>query len=187
MIRRTFIAIKIYPTEELLRRICFLKHHLSEENINWIKSDHFHLTLRFIGNTQEYEFPNISKSIKKIALNKKPFVLSVSGIKTFGSRYSPKVIWAGVEPMEKLKQLALEIDSELEYLEFSRDRQNFVPHLTLARIRKLQNKDYFFNVLDKMDNKLILEEEITSVIFYESILKQRGAVYNILEEVKLGE
>ena len=185
MTKRTFIAIKINPTENLLYRIYYLKKHLSEDNINWIKIDHFHITLRFIGDTPIGSIESISKSIEKVMLNYHSFDLNIKGISVFGSHYKPKIIWAGVEPKEILQKIAESIDKELCALGFEIDRQNFVPHLTLGRIRKLKDKSHFFNVIEKPDSEVIQTETVKSVVFFESQLKQNGAVYNVLDQIQL--
>lgn len=185
MNKRIFIAIKINPTKELLRRIYYLKRNLVEENINWIKEDHFHLTLRFIGETSADKIETIGNILENEFTVFNSFDLDVLGISLFGSKHSPRVIWADVEPKNKIHEMAHAINQNLIPLGFEADRQNFVPHLTIARIRKLKNKKHFHNVIDRLDNEIIQTERINTVILFESNLKRTGAVYNILKEVKL--
>jgi 2'-5' RNA ligase len=185
MTKRTFIGIKINPTEELLRRIYYLKKNLSQDNINWIREDHFHLTLRFLGETPLNRLEEVQQLLKRLTSQYSPFEMEVSGIHLFGSKHSPKVIWAGVQPHDLLLEMALKIDVFLTTLGFSSDRQNFVPHLSLARIRKLKDKDHFHQVIEKSPNGFIQNELVESVLFYESVLKPKGAEYQILGEFPL--
>lgn len=185
MTLRTFIALKINPTEKFLRRIYYLKTNLADENINWIKEDHFHITLKFIGGTPVDHIEQIANIVEQETSDLFSFDLTVSGISLFGSKYSPRVIWAGVEPENELRKMSDRIDQGLIRLGFETGRQNFVPHITLARIRKLRNKSHFNNVVDKLDNEIIQTETIESIIFYESVLKKSGAQYNVLKEIKL--
>lgn len=185
MIKRTFIAIKINPTEELLRRIYYLQNNLKNENINWIKEDRFHITLRFIGNTPVKKISDVVEMIEKKVSDLYTFNIIIKGISVFGSYYNPRVIWAGVEPIQILKEVVQKLDSGLNNLGFSMDRQNFVPHLSIARIRKIKDKNYFQKVIDNIDDNVLHSELVESFVLYESLLEQRGAVYKVIKEIKL--
>lgn len=185
MTKRLFIAIKIDPTEELFRRINFLKRNLEEENINWIREDHLHITLRFLGNTPERKIAGLVSSVEKSLSQFEPFELSLEGLSFFGSRYSPKVIWAGVEPKQNLENIFNEINKAIAVFGFKVDRQNFVPHLSIARIRKLKEKAFFHQVIEKADLSQIQKQQINTIILYESILHPRGAEYKIVKKFQL--
>ncbi len=187
MTKRTFIAITINPTEEMLRRIHYLKKNLIEENINWIKEAHLHITLRFLGYTPADKLKGIEEELQKTVARFKRIDLSLSGIHLFGSKHSPKVIWIGVEPTETLKKWSSEIDKALAPLGFGKDRQNFVPHITIARIRKLKDKDFFNKVMSLADQTAIQVEQVEGIIFYESVLKNTGAEYSVLKVFDLGK
>jgi 2'-5' RNA ligase len=90
-----------------------------------------------------------------------------------------------VEPGKIITDLAAEIDQVLTPLGFERDRQNFIPHLSIGRIRKLRNKEFFHRVIESADQNLIQTERIEKIIFYESILKNSGAEYAVLKEFSL--
>lgn len=183
--KRTFLAIKINPTKELLSRIDFFKQHLAHENINWIKKSQFHITLRFIGDTPDHLIEAIGNDFVEEFSNSSAFQLKLEGISLFGSKHQPRVIWVGAQPFELLQNMAATVDKSLSKLGFKRDRQNYVPHLTLARIRKLNDKRHFHRVMDSSDKGFIQSEVINSVIFYESILEKTGVVYHTLKEIDL--
>lgn len=183
--KRTFVAIKINPTEELLSRIDFFKQHLAHENINWIRESQFHLTLRFIGDTPDNLIENIGNVFTEEFSKVSVFLLNLKGISIFGSKHQPRVIWVGAQPSELLQKMAKKTDECLNKFGIKRDRQNYVPHLTLARIRKLNDKQQFHRVLDSSAKGFIQSEMITNVIFYESILKNTGAVYRIIKKIDL--
>lgn len=177
MAKRLFIAIKINPTEEMLRRVSLFQENLKEENMNWIKKDHYHLTLKFLGKTSSEKIKGMVKALKKSIEKEPAFQLALSEFGLFGSKYSPRVIWAGVEPELRITSLAEKISKELESFGFEIDRQNFVPHLTIARIRQLKNKSHFQQVFSRLQSAVSLEQVVNEVILYESILNSKGAVY----------
>ncbi len=186
MSKRLFIAIKINPTEELLGRVSLFQENLKEENINWIKPDHFHLTLKFLGKTSLNKIEGMVKVLEKCIKKELAFNLSLSEHGVFGSKYSPRVIWVGVEPEQKLINLSRSISFEMEGFGFELDRQNFVPHLTIARIRKLKNKAHFQQVFERLGSRIQFQQEISEVILFESKLQSKGAEYIELAKIPLG-
>ena len=177
MYKRLFIAIKIDPTEEILRRVYYLKQNLSEENINWIPYEHYHLTLQFLGKTAVSIINELQFSLKNVLLNKKSFDLSIGETALFGSTYAPKVIWIKAGPQNELNNLHHHIQESMMPFGFRNDRQNFVPHLSIARIRKLKNKEHFKRVMEKLPQQKIVYQRIEEVVLYESVLHSRGAQY----------
>lgn len=185
MFKRLFIAIKIDPTEELLRRVYFLKHNLSEENINWIPTDHYHLTLQFLGKTPVSLIKELKFSLHHVFQNEKSFDLSIGETSIFGSTYAPKVIWMQTGPENDLKTLHINVQNRMKPMGFKTDRQNFVPHLSIARIRKLKNREHFRRVMEKLPQQAIIYQRIEEVILYESILQSKGAQYEEIQRYSL--
>lgn len=185
MSKRLFIAIKINPTEELLRRISLFQENLCDENINWIRTEHYHLTLKFLGKTSSEKIEGMVKSLDAILREEASFHLNLSEFALFGSKYSPRVIWAGVEPELQIRNLAQKISKELESFGFKNDRQNFVPHLTVARIRKLKNKVYFQEVFSKLHSAVLFEQLVDELVLFESKLSTQGAEYHEIAKFPL--
>ena len=185
MFKRLFIAIKIDPTEEMLRRIHFFKKNLEQENIHWIKTDHFHMTLKFLGKTPSSQIEEVSRVLRELTMKSPCFEMKIDGIGLFGSQYNPRVIWMGIEPKDRLLELHKKVIKQLATLGIESDRQNFVPHLTIARIRKIYHKDHFKMVMDKSEQGLIQSQKVNKILLYESVLSTRGAEYEIIEEFPL--
>lgn len=186
MSKRLFIAIKLDPSEEMLRRIRYFKKNLQEENINWIKTEHFHLTLKFLGKTSGSKIEELSRILKEVADDFQSFEMTIKDVALFGSQYSPRVIWLGVEPEDLLKRLNQKIVSKLQSIAMDSDRQNFVPHLSIARIRKIHHKIHFKQVFEKAEQGFIQSQKVGKIILFESILLAKGAEYAIVEEFPLG-
>ncbi|NPD46980.1 MULTISPECIES: RNA 2',3'-cyclic phosphodiesterase [unclassified Lentimicrobium] len=185
MRKRLFIAIKINPTKEILHRVSLFQENLDDDNINWIRADHYHLTLKFLGDTSSEKIERMAEKLIRILQEEPAFRLKLSKFGLFGSKYSPRVIWAGVEPELEVGKLAQKISKEMESFGYRNDRQNFVPHLTVARIRKLKNKAHFQQVFSKLHSAVRLEQLVDEVVLFESRLSSQGAEYSELARFPL--
>jgi len=183
--KRLFAAIKIHPSTRyisLFNEISFLFRH---ERIKWVEPENMHLTLKFFGETDVAKIPAICHALGTAAAQSKTFTLKISNTGIFGSRYDPKVIWFGIEKQNELESLARNIFTELEKCGYQADRQNFVPHLTIGRIKDLKDKSLFQQIISKYTTVEIQEEKVTEIILYESILRREGPLYIEVFSAKL--
>lgn len=162
-----------------------IKSKLTYENINWINPVNFHLTLKFIGETNDKKIIEIDKELKKISNLTSQFDIQLSGLGVFGSSYNPKIIWCGVNKSDQLKKLASDIHNAMDTIGFLKDRQNFVPHLTLARIKNIENKNILFNLIKLYEQTFIQNEILNEIIIFESVLKKNGAEYHEIFNYRL--
>ncbi|MBK6965546.1 MAG: RNA 2',3'-cyclic phosphodiesterase [Bacteroidales bacterium] len=181
---RLFAAIKIEPQEQFTTTYDFLKQALDFNIIKWVDPGHIHLTLKFIGNTIPEEVPQIQAALTTACEGIKPFELRISKTGIFGSNYNPKVIWFGIESNEMLQQLAQQVSANLETAGILGDRQNFVPHLTIGRIREIRDKKYFQQLMGRFNEVEIQNQIVTGFNLYESLLFREGPVYNVIESYK---
>ena len=184
--KRLFAAIRIVPDERFLSIYCELKRHLKEEKIRWVKPENLHITLKFFGETPVEKIDAINKVINNIAINYSPFNLQLKNAGIFGSRYKPRVIWFGMAENEQLISLAMKILTELDKAGFPLGRQNFVPHLSLGRMKAVRNKMAFQQAIDTVKNVFIQEIKVSDISLFESKLLSSGAVYKLIEVYKLG-
>ena len=175
--KRLFAAIKIEPSAEFTRLATLLSQELKHDRINWVELKNIHLTLKFFGETDENQIPAIRKALGNAASQCQPFTLQISRTGIFGSRYEPRVIWFGLDasaPMNELARLSMQ---ELSKAGWEADRQNFVPHLTIGRIKEIRDKQLFQQVIDKYRNTRIQDQPVGEIILYESILMPQGPTY----------
>lgn len=175
--KRLFAAIKIHPTAEYLRIYNEITASLRHERIKWVEPENMHLTLKFFGETDEKQIPAIQHVLENAIEKSKPFTLNLANTGIFGSHYDPKVIWFGIEKQPELEFLAKNIFTGLETIGWQADRQNFVPHLTIGRIKELKDKPLFQKIISKYNTVKIQEEKVTEVTLYESILRHEGPLY----------
>ncbi len=139
----------------------------------------FHLTLKFLGEVDESELERIREKLREIKFNSFKFSLSHLGV--FPNPSSARVLWVGIEPEEEVKKLQEQVEEKLKSFNFEKEH-NFHPHITLARIKFLEDRG---KLLLKLKIPIEKKEiEVKSFILFKSTLTPDGPVYDILEEFK---
>ena len=179
--KRIFIAVKVTAGDTFLKMVSLLKVKLSDDSIKWTTIDNIHITLAFPGNTPEEKIGSIDDVLKVKCSEFKKFEVLMRGTGVFKSFSDPRIIWAGFEKSEKLTKLAKAIQEGLRGIGIELEESPFNPHLTLARIKNLSDKEAFERLIYQYQNNDIQVVPVNEVILYESILKPAGPVYKPLK------
>jgi RNA 2',3'-cyclic 3'-phosphodiesterase len=175
--KRIFIAIKTEPDETFLRIHSSLKSVLGAERITWTDQRNIHLTLAFLGETENELIKVVSDMLKQKCTGFGDFSFSLIGTGIFKNYHDPRVIWIGIEHCEKLVNLNNEINIGLKDAGFMLEVRPFRPHITLGRIKSIKDPEVLRSALEKYKDAFIQEIQVKEVILYESILKPTGPVY----------
>src|SRR5664280_2572654 len=103
--KRIFIALKVGAEEPLLAMISSLKSGLNKDIVKWINPDNIHITLAFLGNTEEKIIKNIGLILKEKCNGLGEFELILEGLGVFRNLSDPRIIWTGIEHSERLIHL----------------------------------------------------------------------------------
>ncbi len=183
--KRTFIAIKIHPGEGLMTLMEELRNRLRKSRIKWVEKDNIHITLAFIGNTDENDIESIKHILESARTAHITFPLVFQGIDLFRSLKDPKVIFLQMISSEALNSLRNDICDRLSDKGLFSDSRPFRPHLTLGRPKCIEEKNTLADIISEYRDKTIQSSVIEQVIFYESILTQDGPVYNVIGNYNL--
>jgi len=93
--------------------------------------ENFHLTLKFLGETEQKLTGDIKAALDCAALAINPFEISAGHCGSFSAR-GEKTIWLGMDSPFLVK-IAGEVDRQTAKLGFERENRAFTPHVTLAR------------------------------------------------------
>lgn len=182
---RTFIAVEIKDAS-VMRRLIEIRDYLlsSSAELKLVEDENIHLTLRFIGEIPSILVKAICAEISKIQVEK--FQIHVKGVGGFPSIVRPRVVWAGVEEgTDKLRELYLLVDERLRKLGIPREREEFIPHITLARVKGFRNIDKLTRILSELVNVDFGYTEVDEVFVKKSVLTPSGPVYSNICSVKL--
>ena len=186
--KRTFLAIPIPSSTEFTAMVERLKKNLQHEKyINYVKTNQIHLTLKFVGETPEEDIQAIIESCQKVAKRHQPFAMDFDRTGFFGSNNVPRVLWLGMNNQPKaLFDLEADLLDAFDDLGYLRDRQNFVPHLTVCRIKQLVDKQFFLQVHNSIEQKTYLHADVKELIYFQSFLQPTGPIYKVLKKIPLG-
>lgn len=138
---RIFIAIEL---DEHLKGYIFDKQQTFKgycEKGRFTSKENFHLTLKFIGQTNNDEIELLKEAIDKTAEYSSTFNLKLGKLGYFPKK-NRKIVWLGIsQGKSKLLQLFETLEINLEVKGFERDTRGLNPHITLAREVAL-NTDY---------------------------------------------
>ncbi|MFO8234912.1 MAG: RNA 2',3'-cyclic phosphodiesterase [Bacteroidales bacterium] len=183
--RRTFIGIKINPGDEFLNTYTKLRNELENEKIKWVDTDKFHLTLFFLGDTEEDKIEEIRLKLSNIVDEFDKFTLDLKGLGVFRDFVKPKVLWGGIYNYETLASLKNIVDKEMVKSGFTPDKRKFTPHLTIGRIKFLKNRETLKKLVLEHKHKYFDQIKINELIYYESILRPQGPQYIPIEKYVL--
>jgi 2'-5' RNA ligase len=185
--KRTFIAIEIKAGATLRDLLSHLKAGLKTDHIKWIDLQQMHITLAFLGDTEESAIKRVSSMLANITAEHKGFTFSISGLGLFRNPHDPRVIWAGIDSSGPMEVLFKAIREGLASIGIKTEERAFKPHLTLGRVKRINNHDVLVSLLEQYRDTTFQKIPVEELIFFESILKQEGPVYIPLSVAKLGK
>lgn len=183
--KRIFIAVKITGNAEFRKLVADLKKELGESSIKWTDPANLHLTLAFLGDTEEKIIPGVSKMLDEKCNRAGTFDFIITGIGVFRNLKDPKVIWAGIEKPEKLNSLQQSIINGLKETGIKTEERPFSPHLTLGRVKHLHNRDVLKVLLLKHHSDEIQDVHVEEIMLFESILHPTGPEYKVISVHRL--
>lgn len=178
--KRIFIAVKTDPQGDLLRMFGSLKARLGAENIKWADPANLHLTLAFLGNTEEKKIAALKSMLHDTCSGFGNFDFNLTGTGVFKSYRDPRVLWVGIQAAERLVQLNKIITKSLKINGFEVEERQFKPHLTLGRVKSLKDTENLKILLESYRDVRFQTVHVNEVILFESILMQTGPIYKPL-------
>lgn len=186
MLLRCFIAIEIPETikKSIADIIDSLKK--SGSDVKWVSDENIHITLQFLGETEESLIPDIKGALYKILATYSPFYIKIAGVGCFPSGRRPRVIWVGTEESQYLINIYKDISSEMVKFGYQIEKRGFSPHVTIGRVKSNRNTGELLRRLDEFTVTDFPGFEVQNVTLMKSELKPSGAKYYSLAEIPFG-
>jgi 2'-5' RNA ligase len=185
---RAFVAIDI--DESIRQKLVAAQKQLATAgaDIKLVEPENVHVTMKFLGDVSDNKVAAVADAIRTAVVGTQSFEMKIRGIGAFPNMRYIRVIWAGVADGRDIV-IALErnIDRELQKLGFPPER-DFVPHLTLARVRTPRRKEQLAETIEGMakDNTEFGDMRAKSVELKQSQLTSKGPIYSTIARIELG-
>lgn len=186
MALRCFIAIEI--PEAIKRAIVSSIDGLKKSgaDVKWVSPEHIHITLQFLGETEEALVPVINETLDKILLPYSSFYIKIAGVGCFPDTRRPRVIWVGTEESQPVINLHGDIAKGMARLGYREEERNFTPHLTIGRVKSNRNMGGLLKKIDEIKTTYFSAFEVQNITLMKSELKPSGAKYYSLAEIPFG-
>ncbi len=180
---RGFIAIDITATSQILT----FENEIAKTgaDVKLVEPENIHITLKFLGDTDETYIEGIEQAMKESVRGIEPFPIQLRGTGVFPNQKYMKVLWVGIIDNGRIEPIARSIDSSLASLGFKKEARGFSPHLTVGRVRTARNKDKLLPILQQYIEEEFTTQEVQSIVLKKSELTPKGPIYTTVREVRL--
>lgn len=180
---RAFVAADIKPDQRLIDILTDLRR--SGADLKVVRPELLHMTLKFLGDTEEDLVDRITSKIEVAVRDVRPFEVRLVGMGAFPSLSNIKVVWVGMEDSGNLAQIAQRLDGSLGELGFEPDKRGFKPHLTVARAKGSSRMGAVQNILKEKAASDFGTYNVGSIRLKKSVLGFQGPTYSDVREVRL--
>lgn len=181
---RAFIAVDIDANPAVIRLLDALRS--SPASLRVLSPESLHITLKFLGETEEGLVSFIREVLGRAVEGVEPFTLTLRGSGAFPNLRSARVLWIGVEGGEPLVRIARRLEGGLEELGFPRTRRRFSPHLTVGRVKSRRNMAELARLMEDHRAEAFGTRHVEDIRLKRSELRPTGAVYHDVLRVALG-
>lgn len=135
---RTFIAVELAPSVMSRAGDLIDKLRVAPAEVNWVHTQHMHLTLKFLGDVPDTDTPDVCRVVQRVAEGFEPFEITFRGLGAFPNLRDPRTLWIGIEDgEEELKALQAALENALKQeLGYAKEQRAFQPHLTIGRVKR---------------------------------------------------
>lgn len=164
-----------------------LRNEFTDLRVGWEKSEKLHLTLKFLGDIDENQLQSLIESVEATARQFAEFKLKISNTGVFPAARTRRILWLGVSDEQGiLPEVYRVLETECERRGSAREKRNFKPHLTIARLREPHKS---VQLVEKHLSESFQSDEFTvsGVTIYESLLQKSGSVYSVVSKYQFKE
>jgi len=180
---RAFIAVDIEASKEL--RAFSDAIGRTGASLKLVNMDIIHITLKFLGDTDEELVPTLTEIMEEGVREMEPFEIRLNGAGAFPNLDRMSVVWAGIEGAEPSERLAEHIDAECSALGYRKEKRKFSPHVTVARVKGGRNKELLREAILQHELADFGAQKIERVVLKKSQLTPHGPIYTDIAEARL--
>lgn len=176
---RLFVSINL--PDDLAEAVAALQSEFAAaEGLNFTDPEQAHVTLKFLGDTDEERLPELESAIERAVddAGVDPFEAEFGGLGVFPSMDYITVVWFGVrDGAAETTRLHEAIERETVELGFDPEEHDFTPHATLARMEHAGGKELVQELIAGRD-PTIGRTTVADVTLMKSELGPEGPDYS---------
>jgi 2'-5' RNA ligase len=168
---RCFVGLFI-PTE-IKEKIIKIQNQIQKLPITLklVEAENLHICLSFLGEVKEEKIKNICEKLDSICKRYNKFEVEISGIKLIPSENYVRVLALDVKS-NMLESIRKDVEKEI-----GGDSKPL--HLTLCRIKKIEDKKETIEKIKKIESE-VGKFEVEKISLIKSILQKSGPIYTSL-------
>ncbi len=151
--------------------------------IKWVEKENLHITFQFIGDVKTSQLSDLEDSFLSSISTCKNQNFKFESVQLFPLK-QPRLIWIALTSENKqFSKASKSLRNFLKQQGFNLENKDFIPHITLGRIKTNLIKPEIEYILQ---TDLIKQEFcVNEIALFESNLTKRGAIYRILQTYNL--
>lgn len=186
---RCFISIELEgPVKKSITEATALLK-AGKVDVNWVAEEKLHLTLKFLGDTDEGLISRIKEELSRVSSAHMPFNIKVYGAGVLPDLRRPRVVFIGldikVDLADSLKGLQGDIEEAMASLGFKKEDRLFHPHLTIGRVKSPKGKETLLKMIETLKDRDFGIIDVKKISLIKSELKPMGAQYTHIAEFDL--
>ncbi len=178
--KRCFLGIKVAPFSNYEN---WLRSIIEDLNVHLkiVNPERYHFTIHFFGDIEDNEVHRIDSALDDYTFNAFKLKLSGTGIIPNDKPHRVRVLYVNTSTgTEDLTRLVSEVQSILRRNGFNVQKKRFLPHLTIARIKRGKELDRLsarWLELHLDDDQWVKVDQFSLI---QSTLTSQGPIYNNL-------
>jgi 2'-5' RNA ligase len=187
---RLFIALELpAAVQTALQKIQQQIQRSGTHPVKWVRPEGMHLTLQFLGETEEQRVPAILDALEAVQVAHtqamvSPLYLAAAG--AFPHLKRPQTLWVGVDgDTRALSQMQQAVGQGMEPLGFAPETRPFRAHLTLGRVRKdaaSRERAALGAAVAALPQPAAVNWSIGNPYLFESTLTPAGPIYRRISQ-----
>ncbi len=150
--------------------------------VRWVAPENYHVTLRFLGDTEVDAIPNLVASVRRESAARKAFSARLGALLLFPEARRARAVALAVESDGALEDLAARVERGVCEAGVAPRERAFRPHLTLGRTRRGRRYRPAPHRAATADGVAF---SVDAAWLFSSELSSEGARYHALERIAL--
>jgi 2'-5' RNA ligase len=183
---RLFVAVNLPPSVRDAIQSALDDFPVKNPPWRWVSPDNWHLTLKFIGETEPARASALTQALSDVARDHRAVEVTLGAFGGFPNLRTPRVLFFNVERgAAELGRLARDVDASVErVIGLPAERRPFHAHATVARVKEPLAPA----ITARLETVPLLSHAVTCVDSFElmeSRLQRTGAQYSVVKEFAL--